>query len=334
MRSKRGNIVGRALRILAWCALALVGTALLVGRFGAICYACDALNVVSPALVVMSAAALMLACALNWRSAVARHWLALVGCGLLLVVIRAPIRQAQSCPGKSAGATLKVLEFNAWEENRTPDAAAAWILGERPDAIILVEAKLRSASLPRKLSRAYPYQVACLPVLPCSTYILSRIKPIAAYPLGEGDVENRKGLSAAAMVIRVSGQEATIVGIHLSRPMPWGRQFRELALLKAEIGRFDPRGLIVGGDFNSTPETTFVRQAAADLDVSMIPTGATWPTSAMRSWMIGLLSLDHILVGDGWGVASAAVGPTIGSDHRPTLVSLCRSQVSRDLMKR
>jgi endonuclease/exonuclease/phosphatase (EEP) superfamily protein YafD len=315
----------RALAMLAWATLALTILALGIGRLGAICYACDAINILLPMLIVASALALLLACVLTGHDRIARRWLAAFGCLFLLVALRSPIPPAPSCPARSTDSTLHVLEFNAWELNRTPGAAVQWILGQHPDAIILLEAKQRAASLPAQLQRAYPYRVACLPALPCSTLILSRIAPLAVYPLGRGDVENRQGLSAAAMVLGFSGRQATIVGVHLSRPLPWGRQSRELAQLKAALASFDPHTLVLGGDFNSTPDTALLRQAAADLDLRMIPTGATWPTAAARLWAASFLSLDHVLVGDGWRVAAASVGPTIGSDHRPIMVSLCRN---------
>jgi endonuclease/exonuclease/phosphatase (EEP) superfamily protein YafD len=311
---------------LSWLVALLCAAALLIGRLGTDCAACDATNLAFPALAI--AGCLMLIVLLATRSVRRDRPTALLalGCVFVVGVWRDQIPVATRCVPEAEG-PLKIVAFNVWKNNRDPTRAAAWIEAERADIVVLVEAKERSAALLQMLRASYPYQLSCHPRVDCSTRILSRARPIARYPLARGDVENRGGLSAAAIDIETRAGPATIVAVHLSRPLPIGRQQSELAMLRAKIVRFDPARLIVAGDFNATADSLILGDFAASLGLFRLPTGITWPTYAVANWLPSLWGLDHIFVGRGWSYADTATGPVIGSDHRPVTARLCAARV-------
>lgn len=85
----------------------------------------------------------------------------------------------------------------------------------------------------------------------------------------------------------------------------------------------DPR-VLVAGDFNATPWSAAYRNfrrgtRLLDSAAGQLP----WPTWFADGPAGSLLALpiDHVLHGSGWRVAQRRIGPDIGSDHRPLIVS-------------
>ena len=313
---------GRAMIV----AFALVAVLIVAASFGSICPSCDAINIGNPALTLCAVA---LGIAILVSLANSRRPLAVGAMIGTLAVLWAigprSVAVAQSCSAE-ATPTLHVVEFNLWEDNSRPTEAAAWIRAHRPDVVLLAEAKLGAAPVVDTLAEFYPFRVGCLRRLPCSTIILSRIRPTAVMSLGHGDVENRRGLSAAAMILPVAGLQAAIVAVHLSRPWPAGRQRVELAELSASLATFDRASTVVGGDFNAVPTMRLVRDFAADNGMRRVDTGATWPSTVGHWATIPVLAIDHVLVGRRWSVMRASVGPAAGSDHRGLDVILCAEE--------
>lgn len=100
---------------------------------------------------------------------------------------------------------------------------------------------------------------------------------------------------------------------------------RYLQWLALQIGT--QGSAVVGGDFNATPWSSAYRElrqrsGLADAAEAKMP----WPTWCPRAWIGCVLGLpiDHLLHGADWRVAQFEIGPDIGSDHRPLIVSLRR----------
>ena len=87
-------------------------------------------------------------------------------------------------------------------------------------------------------------------------------------------------------------------------------------------GRFYPRGasLVVAGDFNSPPESSVLRRHWGDLGNAFRSAGFGFGHTKFTSWHG--VRIDHILYGPTWGCRYCAVGPDVGSDHRPVLAVL------------
>lgn len=100
----------------------------------------------------------------------------------------------------------------------------------------------------------------------------------------------------------------------------WRDQY--LADVARQIGR-DPRAL-VAGDFNATPWSAAYRgfrrsTELLDSSARQLP----WPTwfTGSAAGSVLALPIDHVLHGTGWRVLERRIGPDIGSDHRPLIVS-------------
>lgn len=224
------------------------------------------------------------------------------------------------------GHSLKIITFNLWKKNASPQAAADWIRHERPDIIVLIEAKERSGRVPAMLEDIYPYRVSCHRKAFCSTIILSRQAPVSAVPLARGDAENRRALSAAMMRFGSAADQPTILAVHLPRPYPLGSQKRELALLDDAMSQMSTRHLILLGDFNSNSFTFALRRLTERHGLTPIKSRApTWPTPSSALPVPAFIAIDHIMVGSGWTVSELRRGPDLGSDHYPLVATLRRS---------
>jgi endonuclease/exonuclease/phosphatase (EEP) superfamily protein YafD len=96
--------------------------------------------------------------------------------------------------------------------------------------------------------------------------------------------------------------------------------FREVADNVPDNGRF-----IVLGDLNTTvwsPNYALLPGRRAG-DPRFVTTFPAWAP------LLGI-AIDHILIGDAMTVARSAVGPNLGSDHRPVLAGLTVAQAMRE----
>jgi endonuclease/exonuclease/phosphatase (EEP) superfamily protein YafD len=312
---------------LVWLIALVSVIGLVIGRFGTDCDACDTVNIgyslwLSAAVVsIMTLGVARLRGSGDWWPIAAMTAL------VIFSTIRAPMPIATACGTSANTNRLKIVSFNAWTDNRQPTVAAQWILDQQPDLVVLLEAKGGAASLPALLAHALPYQASCLAKLPCSTWVLSRLRPKHQMPLGQGDVENRKGLSAAALSLTMpNGRSITMVGVHLSRLLPLGRQRRELAELEGRLAAYDPASLIIAGDFNAPQDNMMLRRFATNYELGRTPTSATWPTASAYPYIPNLLAIDHIFLGRAIGFLKSDVGPQIGSDHLPVFVTICLNE--------
>lgn len=318
------NLWRRAPLALGWVGFAIGISGLAVGRFGGRCDACDLANIAYPLWIVIAlpCAGLLAGFALSRRGG---WWTIAALMGMLVVAgDREWLSISPKCLSNDGPNRLRIVSFNASMDNPEPSFAAAWIRREAADIVVLVEAKGGSAQIPRMLARDFPYQLSCSAQLPCSTMILSRIPATANLPFGRGDVENRQGLSAAAMKVDITGYgPVTIVAAHLSRPLPIGRQRRELEMLLSSLAGIASDTMIVAGDFNITADSTTFGAFVQALRLAYVPVGPTWPTKIGSLPVPGFIAIDHIFVGRRFRVRAARLGPDIGSDHRPISAALC-----------
>jgi hypothetical protein len=148
-------------------------------------------------------------------------------CAIPAVSILAfPPVSANSCA--SGKADLKV----AWLNAREPQDArriAQWIDRENPQIVGVAEVGPGSEAVRRYLQGKYGNWYSCLNNGRCSTVLYSALKPLDVEALARGDPENRRALSAVRM--RFAGPRGSapfdVIALHLSRPLPLGRQVHE-----------------------------------------------------------------------------------------------------------
>lgn len=113
----------------------------------------------------------------------------------------------------------------------------------------------------------------------------------------------------------------TVIALH-SRP-PWDN--RRLAerdhTINAAISLAKDNRSIIVGDFNATPWSPVFRAMEAN-HLRRANCGAPWRPSWRSQTPLFGLTLDQAWFGPDLGVVSCDLGPDIGSDHRPLVLTV------------
>jgi endonuclease/exonuclease/phosphatase (EEP) superfamily protein YafD len=304
----------------------------LAGRFGYWSQWADVLNQFTLAWdpVGISAgliAALLLSGVGRQISAASAVFLIILGC-----LIGVPFAFLSNSPANASRATLKLVQFNVDKDNVDPDGTASWLLQQNPDVMTIEEGLANGSRIVQRLSSSYPWHASCQPVKACSTIILSKWPIMNSVGLAHGDAENRKTLSAAAVVINLRGQAVTVVAVHLPRPRPYGDQHETLTALRSAMIHMPLAKAIVGGDFNMTPWAFGIREQDQAIGLRRLTAGVpTWPARlpGYLAKSVAILPIDHIYASAGLSLISLTRGPRLGSDHYP-LVAVFSDATSTD----
>jgi vancomycin resistance protein VanJ len=253
-----------------------------------------------------------------------RKWLA-VGLAVPAVIIcfhYAPLFITRDEAVVPANGSLKVMSYNIWSENSNMARAAALILREKPDILLLQEVKPRQY---HKLKLEIRKLYAELEIEPNFSYSPDLLQAVMSpYPLVFLDKFKRK---AQVQIVRVDMPHGpiTIFNVHPLRGN-WLRRHNELAaLLKENILTVDGP-VILGGDFNTTDQTGTYRLLSRHLRNAHWETGRgfgfTFP--APGSLGIGVISIpplvriDHLFFNQYFSITSAyTLRESGGSDHLP-----------------
>lgn len=225
------------------------------------------------------------------------------------------------------GETLKLVQFNLWENNSDPEGSARWVLDQDPDIITIVEGYEANGGAARLLRERYPYAVTCADPQPCSTMILSKTRPV-----------RRQGLSTAVSDAHLSAARGRyagakgafdVIAIHYTWPIPAGPQQQQSKRLLKVLETVDRDNAIIGGDFNSTPWSFTLRRQDEAFGMERRTRGqATWPAAPITRYEFKppfpLLAIDQVYAGKAWKTVSVKRGPSLGSDHYPVVVVLKR----------
>ena len=306
----------RRLRGLATAALVVGGGAIALGQLGRVWAPADWLNHFFPLWIVVTlagCAGLLRDRSRRWR----RAGLILAAVVLVPAVISYLREAASHRDGSGAPVALRLVQFNVFKGNSMPEAAARWILDQKADVVVLEEAADGGGKVRALLSSAYPHAVDCVGLQTwCSTVILTAEEPAESGGLARGDPENRNGLSAAWVRVAGPARRATIVGVHLGRPWPFGDQAWQIEELAHFLKTSDRDHAIVAGDFNQTPWTYAMRRQDRAIGLHRI-TGdrASWPLREIAAPLGGsivrtppVLSIDHVYVGRCWARSSIRSG--------------------------
>ncbi|MDR6625164.1 endonuclease/exonuclease/phosphatase family protein [Caulobacter segnis] len=302
--------------------LGLLGSLLALASLGgAINPKLDALTHITPLWLAMGIGAVLLG---GLFAREAERWV-MVALGVVAIsasgVLMLPeLRQAwRFKPEAAAPSDLKVIQFNAWHENYAPEQSLEWLLAQNADVIVMAEGGGSAWAINKGLRATYPY-MSCKSGR-CEPWIFSRKKVIAS-----GTVQ--KGLPGAWATIEDPAGSFTVLGAHYVWPVPAGRQQAQSAMLVKAASAFDPRTLIVTGDFNSTPWSfTLKRQDKALALQRLTRALPSWPSgqfSRVATAPAPFLPIDHVYAGADWRAVKVERGPAIGSDHRPIVVTLRR----------
>jgi endonuclease/exonuclease/phosphatase (EEP) superfamily protein YafD len=267
--------------------------------------------------------------ALGWATDLAAHWVMLwlplgaIGLGLLDAggFVRLALAAAMlvlpwwwlppSMPSAGAPAQLRVVVANVHLSNTDPAPLLAWAREPLPDVIAVIELTPRFAQALREQAGAqWPHQRLEPRDDPFGLGLLSR------WPLRDVRVSSGEGgIAQLHAFVEAPAGTVEVIAVH---PMPpidrrWhGVRNRTLAALQ-------PRGThpaILLGDFNATPWSNAAPRLLAAGWRWFGGLHPTWPHSA---WGI---PIDTVWGHGPWQVTERAVGPPIGSDHRPVRAGL------------
>jgi len=227
-----------------------------------------------------------------------------------------PAHAAGSCEGPE----LRIATVNLWYANRDPRRLLTWLAASEPDLVALQEVSPAwvdelAATLP-----AYPYRQLLPRNDPYGIGVLSRqpLRRVTALDLA-GD-----GLPSLQVTAELAGQSLQLLVLHTHWPVSPGlQQARDRALQQAAaLARVMPSASIVLGDLNLTPYAPAFTRLVQSSGLRDAFAGQAWrPTWQASFWPLAL-PIDHVLVPRAGCVLDATIGPDIGSDHRPVLVTL------------
>jgi endonuclease/exonuclease/phosphatase (EEP) superfamily protein YafD len=263
---------------------------------------------------------------------------ALVLTGLLLVLgspraalMALAVLVWQAIPGVPAGVVadeptaacggdeFTVVTANLQFSNRNEQRFLDWLASHPADLVVVQEVTARWADALNRLER-YPHRELLAREDPYGIGVLSR------WPFRSIEREDlaADGLPSLAGEIDLDGQPLRFVALHTHWPIvPTLARARDRTLDAAARLLRTGRGPAVAlGDLNLTP---FAPEFPRFLDAAGLrnaSAGVRWQPSWMAGFWPLALRIDHVLVSPDLCVEGTAVGPAIGSDHRPVIARL------------
>jgi endonuclease/exonuclease/phosphatase (EEP) superfamily protein YafD len=248
----------------------------------------------------------------------------LASVGLLLVSAAAvPIvgyTRARPVTFQRSAPAFRLVTFNIWHHNSETARVAQFLEHTDADVLVIQEATPMHARQLRQQLPSYPYSMLD-GTLDDGTIVFSR------WPIDDGHyVElTEGGAHTASISIRWREHPVQLLGVHLHWPLgPKVSRFRnaELVGLASLAKNIDSRPLLVAGDFNITPWSSFYRDFVDESKLIDADLGqrlqASWPSVLGPFGM----RIDHCLHSQHWDVIETSTGPELGSDHLPVIVDL------------
>lgn len=225
---------------------------------------------------------------------------------------------AERAPADAPG-QIKLIQLNLWDRNPNVARTLGWLRKQDADIIVVQEACRFSAALTDGLTG---YHVT---TGDCRVMIFSKAEPVSRItkPL---EAERTLRPPIAGATFKDAGGDFTVMGTHLSWPLPAGRQQAQGRLLANFMSGLPQERLILAGDLNSTPWSFTRRDQDAMFGLERVTRGLfSWPAGEFAPGLRSpapLLPIDHVYAGPGWRTVSVRRGPEIGSDHYPVVVVL------------
>ncbi|MFH2071941.1 MAG: endonuclease/exonuclease/phosphatase family protein [Actinomycetota bacterium] len=215
---------------------------------------------------------------------------------------------------------LSVLSFNVGVSNPMRLEVARYVAEERPDLLFVLEssfeweAALAAAGPPMSTVAIVPAgQVAGITVM-ADPRLLARTLEVGFAGPGE----------AAAVEVSLEGRRIVVLAIHPPSPTSGARAARRDAILAAAgdwVASVDAPVLVVG-DCNTTPWSHAFRalQVRGGLFDTARVAGIqpSWPSG----WGPAMIPIDQALHTEGLALVERHTGPSLGSAHRPLLVTV------------
>ncbi len=196
-----------------------------------------------------------------------------------------------------------------------------WVRSQRADLVFLLESSFEWENAVE--SATLPYHMAAKVRSDRAFGITLLVKEGLAADVRRLQIRLRPAVEAT---LDVGGERVNVLAIHPLSPTSKRRaELRDEYLREVSLwarGRDGP--VVIVGDFNATPWSSSFRRlkSSAGLRNSMSGHGLQ-PT-----WPVGLgplmIPIDHALHSPDLAVVERRTGPSLGSDHRPLVLTLAR----------
>jgi len=269
--------------------------------------------------------------AVAWLLDLASHWqwlwlpLGLIGClrlagwrsRLALALAMLPLPWLALPPALPAGdgePALRIASANLHLGNQDPRPLLGWLQERRVDLLVLVELNSVYADALRRQSTLPHWQLAPSDGTPWGLGLGSR------WPLREVRLEhNADGIPLLRVRVEHPDGVFDVIAVHPMPPLsPSWHQRRQADFEALQV---DGPALLAG-DLNASPwsSAAWVLQRRGWRRASGV--APTWPSPVLG------IAIDGVWAQGPWAVHERAVGPDIGSDHRPLYVGLGRGSGS------
>lgn len=236
------------------------------------------------------------------------------GLAINLAVI-APIWLSSPARADPSATPVKVVSFNVNYHNERYQDVAAYLRAAAPDVAVLLEVTPEWLAA---LEHSLPdYEVVAEP-----QRFAFGVAAFIRTGAGRGRVIDLGGVPALELQL----DDMSILGIHTMPPVSSETSHLRDALLRAagDWANRANRAAAIVGDFNATPWSHAFRDLLdrADFVNSQRGIEATWPRDL---WPLSI-PIDHCVHTRRLTVTHRALGPHLGSDHRPLEVTLVRTE--------
>ena len=246
------------------------------------------------------------------------------GVGLALCAALLALPAYAPRPGTAESAphppNLRILQANLFYNNPKPGRFLGLVEALRPDMLVLQEMNARWRAALQPLEAEFPYHTA----QPRYGGGKADLGIYSRFPFEDAAVLTERNIPALRATLSVHGRRITLFNVHNAAPWSPGRAkryTRHMDVLTRVLR--DQEGLvIVAGDLNSSRWSRPLQTLLEQTELASVRQGrgilGTWPS------FLGPLrtNLDHMLVSPEIAVTDCAVGPPIGSDHRPLITTL------------
>jgi endonuclease/exonuclease/phosphatase (EEP) superfamily protein YafD len=218
----------------------------------------------------------------------------------------------------AADFSLRVISFNLLSSNPEKQRVLDYLMASDAEVICLLEFDHKWQAALTPLEAKYPLHIEHPLPNNFGIAVYSRIPWEKAGVLDLGD----PGLPSIEVALRRQGRELAIIATHPVPPA--GRRNAawrdgQLARLADHVSQLREPALVVG-DLNATPWSSGLRIATAS-GLGFRSLQPAW-TPTWQAGSVFAIPIDHALGTAPLVITRRMVGPDLGSDHRPLVVSV------------